>query len=174
MAHEPFTLRRAAALSAAEIDALTHVLLDCVAGGASVSFVHPLSFEKAQAFWRRIAADVARGARACLVAEDASGIIGTVHLVLEQPDNQPHRADVSKMLVHRRARCRGIGAALMSAAEDVARESGKSVLVLDTASGDAERLYRRLGWTELGTIPNYALWPDGRLCGTTIFYRELK
>ena len=93
--------------------------------------------------------------------------------MLDQPENQPHRADIAKMLVHRRARRRGVGAALMRAAEQVARESGKSLLVLDTASGDAERLYARQGWILVGTIPGYALRPQGGLCGTGIYYRKL-
>jgi GNAT superfamily N-acetyltransferase len=135
--------------------------------------MQPLSQEKALAFWRRVGRDVESGARALLVAEDASGIVGTVQLVLEQPENQPHRADLSKMLVHRRARRRGVGAALMRAAEDAARQSRKSVLVLDTASGDAERLYARLGWTLMGIIPDYALWPGGGFCPTSVFYRRL-
>jgi len=116
---------------------------------------------------------VERGARVLLVAEDATGIVGTVQVVLEQPENQPHRADISKMLVHRRARRRGIGTVLMSAAEDAARQHGKTVLVLDTASGDAERLYARLGWSLVGVIPDYALWPGGGFCDTTLFYRKL-
>jgi GNAT superfamily N-acetyltransferase len=166
-------VRRLDAVTAAELDALATLLIDCVDGGASVSFMHPLSREKALAFWRRVAADVATGARALLVAEDASGIVGTVQLVLDQPENQPHRADLSKMLVHRRARRQGIGAALMRGAEDVARECGKTVLVLDTASPEAERLYARLGWQACGTIPDYALLPHGGLCATTYFYRRL-
>lgn len=161
-------------LTEAQIEQLAQVLLDCVAGGASVGFMQPLAPEKARAFWRRIAADVSTGARALLVAEDAQGIVGTVHLVLDQPDNQPHRADLSKMLVHRRARRQGLGAALMGAAEDLARQCGKTLLVLDTATGgEAERLYARLGWTPVGVIPGYALWPEGGACGTTLFYRAL-
>ena len=98
---------------------------------------------------------------------------GTVQLVLDQPENQPHRADLSKMLVHRRARRQGLGAALMRAAEATARECGKTLLVLDTASDDAERLYERLGWVRVGVIPGYALLPQGGLCGTTVYYRNL-
>ena len=109
-----------------------------------------------------------------MIAEDAGGIVGTVQVVLAQPENQPHRADVSKMLVHRRARRAGIGAALMRAAEDAARQSGKSLLVLDTASSDAERLYVRLGWTLAGIVPNYALLPQGGLCATSFYYRSLE
>ena len=167
-------VRRLDAVSDAQIDQLATLLIDCVDGGASVSFMHPLSRDKATAFWRRVAADVATGARALLVVDDAQGIVGTVQLVLDQPENQPHRADVSKMLVHRRARRQGLGAALMRGAEDVARACGKTVLVLDTASPEAERLYARLGWQACGTIPDYALLPHGGLCATTYFYRRLE
>ncbi len=156
-----------------QVQALAELLIDCVDGGASVSFMYPLSLPKALAFWREVADGVARGERALFVAEDAEGIVGTVQLVLGQPDNQPHRADVSKMLVHRRARRRGLGEALMQAAEQTARQSGKTLLVLDTASGDAERLYARLGWQRCGVIPGYALLPRGGLCDTTYFYRVL-
>ena len=168
-----YSVRRLTGVSDAEIQGLAHILIDCVDGGASVGFMHPLSLENALAFWRGIAGDVERGARALLVAEDQSGILGTVQIVLDQPENQPHRADISKMLVHRRARRRGIGAALMHAAEAVARDCGKSLLVLDTASGDAERLYARLGWILVGLIPDYALWPAGGFCDTSVFYRKL-
>jgi len=166
-------VRRVSALSEAHVHELAQVLIDCVDGGASVSFMHPLPVEKALAFWRRVAEAVASGERALLIAEDEQGIVGTVQLVLEQPENQPHRADVSKMLVHRRARRRGIGAALMRAAEEVAGQCGKSLLVLDTASSDAERLYARLGWQRCGTVPGYALLPHGGLCSTSILYRTL-
>ncbi len=166
-------IRRLSAPTAPQIEALADLLIDCVEGGASVSFMHPLSMTRALAFWHRIADDVTTGARAVLVAEDARGIVGTVQLVLEQPENQPHRAEVSKMLVHRRARRRGIGAALLEAAEQLARELGKTLLVLDTASGDAERLYARLGWQRCGVIPGYALLPHGGLCATSYFYRAL-
>lgn len=157
----------------AELAQLAEVLLDCVAGGASVSFMQPLSRHRALAFWRGVAAEVAGGARALLVAADAEGICGTVQLVLAQPENQPHRSDVSKLLVHRRARGRGVGEALMRAAEDQARALGKTLLVLDTASDSAERLYQRLGWVRVGRIPGYALLPQGGLCDTVLFYREL-
>ena len=167
-------VRRLLSVSAAQQQALAELLIDCVAGGASVSFMHPLPVATALAFWQRVAAGVAQGERALLVAEDASGIVGTVQLVLGQPDNQPHRADLAKMLVHRRARRAGVGAALMRTAEALAREWGKTLLVLDTVTGsDAERLYTRLGWQRVGEIPGYALWPHGGLCSTTYFYREL-
>lgn len=167
-------IRRLASLNEAQLQGLAHLLIDCVDGGASVSFMSPLPVERALAFWRRVAAGVASGERALLVAEDAAGIAGTVQLILDQPDNQPHRADLAKMLVHRRARRRGLGAALMRAAETLARECGKSLLVLDTVTGsDAERLYARLGWQRVGVIPGYALLPRGGLCATTYFYRNL-
>jgi GNAT superfamily N-acetyltransferase len=168
------TIRRLRSVDDAQIQALAEVLIDCVEGGASVSFMHPLAPQRAQAFWRGVAAGVAAGARALLVAEDDSGIVGTVQLALEQPENQPHRTDVSKMLVHRRARRQGLGEALMRAAEDAARDCGKTVLVLDTTTGgDGERLYARLGWMRVGTIPDYALLPRGGLSGTTVFYKAL-
>jgi GNAT superfamily N-acetyltransferase len=167
-------VRRLDSLTDADIDGLAAVLADCVEGGASVGFMHPYSLDRAAAWWRGLAADVAAGRRALLVAEDEQGIVGTVHLVLAQPDNQPHRADLCKMLVMRRARKRGVGAALMDAAEREARDAGKTLLVLDTASVEAERLYARMGWTRLGVIPGYALLPDGGLCDTTYFYRELR
>lgn len=167
-------VRRLAALDDSHIAALADVLIDCVEGGASVSFMAPLSRAKAEAFWRKVADGVARGERAVLVAEDDAGIVGTVQLILDLPDNQPHRADVAKMLVHRRGRRRGLGAALMRAAEELARDCKRSVLVLDTVTGgDAERLYARLGWERVGVIPNYALFPNGGLCGTTLFYKAV-
>ncbi|MCJ0762436.1 GNAT family N-acetyltransferase [Variovorax terrae] len=169
----PVQVRRIQAVSEAQLSALAEVLIDCVEGGASVSFMLPLPGPTALAFWRGVAEGVARGERALLVAEDGAGIVGTVQLVLAQPDNQPHRADVSKLLVHRRARRHGVGEALMQAVEPLARECGKSLLVLDTASGDAERLYERLGWQRCGVIPGFALWPQGGLCDTTYFYRAL-
>jgi ribosomal protein S18 acetylase RimI-like enzyme len=165
--------RRVHALDDAQIDALADVLVDCVDGGASVSFMHPLRRDRAVAYWRRVAQGVAAGERALLIAEDARGICGTVQLVLDQPENQPHRAELSKMLVHRRVRRRGLGAALMRAAEATALECGKTLLVLDTANPEAERLYERLGWERVGVIPDYALLPRGGLCGTTYFYRNL-
>src|SRR4029453_1716068 len=112
--------------------------------------------------------------RVLLIAEDAQGLCGTVQLILDQPENQPHRADLSKMLVHRRARRHGLGAALMRAAEATARECGKTLLVLDAVTdGDAARLYERLGWQRVGVIPGYALMPEGGLCDTTVYYRSL-
>ncbi|HEY6329466.1 MAG TPA: GNAT family N-acetyltransferase [Blastocatellia bacterium] len=156
-------------------EALSEILIDCVEGGASVGFMVPLSRDKARAFWLAIAEGVASGQRALLVAQDCSSgtVIGTVQIVLAQHENQPHRADVSKMLVHRGSRRHGVGARLMLAAEEVAKSAGKTLLVLDTASSDAERLYERLGWIKVGVIPEYALWPEGGLCATTYYYKKL-
>ena len=174
MSTPPWSLRHLHALDDAQIDELAGVLIDCVEGGASVSFMHPLPRDRAVAFWRRVAQGVAAGERALLVAEDARGLCGTVQLVLDQPENQPHRADLAKMLVHRRARRQGLGAALMGAAEATARECGKTLLVLDAVTGgDAARLYERLGWERVGAIPGYALMPQGGLCSTTVYYRKL-
>lgn len=168
------TIRRLRSIDDAQVAALADVLIDCIEGGASVSFMHPLAPATAQAFWRSVAAGVAAGERALLVAEDDGGIVGTVQLVLAQPENQPHRADLVKMLVHRRARRRGLGAALIQAAEDMGRDCGKTLLVLDTVTGsDAERLYARMGWVRVGTIPDYALLSHGGLWGTTLFYKTL-
>jgi GNAT superfamily N-acetyltransferase len=169
-----WSVRRLNALDDAQIDGLADVLIDCVEGGASVSFMHPLTRERAVAFWRRVAHGVAAGERALLVADDAHGLGGTVPLIFDLPENQPHRADLAKMLVHRRARRQGLGAALMRAAEATARECGKTLLVLDAVTGgDAARLYEHLGWTRVGDIPDYALYPKGGLCSTTVYYRNL-
>jgi len=158
-----------------EIHGLSDVLIDCVEGGASVSFMLPMSRSKAEAYWHFIAASMALGERKVLAAEDTDGVmLGTVQVVLDQPENQPHRGDIAKMLVHRRARKQGVGAALLVAAERSAQELGKTLLVLDTVTdSDGYRLYARNGWQRVGEIPNYALWPDGRLCPTTVFYKSL-
>ena len=166
-------IQRLHAVTDTQIRGLAEVLIDCVAGGASVSFMHPLPVSKAMDYWRRVSEGIGRGERALLLAEDTDGPVGTVQIILDQPENQPHRADLSKMLVHRRARRQGVGAALLRAAESVARDCGKSLLVLDTASADAERLYASLGWRRVGAIPGYALLPQGGLCDTTVFYRLL-
>jgi GNAT superfamily N-acetyltransferase len=162
--------------AAARVPELSTVLIDCVEGGASVSFMAPLAREKAEAFWTRVAEGVSAGDRLLLVAEDGTGgaILGTVQVLFAGPENQPHRGDVAKMLVHRSARRRGVGASLMRAAEEAALAAGRTLLVLDTVTGsDAERLYARLGWSRVGVVPDYALWPDGRPCDTTFFYKRL-
>ncbi|HEY3599891.1 MAG TPA: GNAT family N-acetyltransferase [Paraburkholderia sp.] len=173
---EAITVRRIAAADATNYaQALADVLIDCVEGGASVSFMLPLQREKALDFWRDVADGVTRGERALLVAEDSDGrVVGTVQLILAQPDNQPHRADVAKMLVRRDVRRRGIAQRLISAVDALARDEGKNVLVLDTVTGgDAERLYERAGWQRVGVVPKYALMPDGEFCATTFFYKHL-
>ncbi|WP_144157696.1 GNAT family N-acetyltransferase [Paraburkholderia sp. BCC1885] len=170
------SVRRVGAHEAANcVEALADVLIDCVEGGASVSFMLPLAREKALQFWRGVAEGVARDERVLLIAESGAGdIVGTVQLITAQPENQPHRADVAKMLVARRARRRGIAQQLMAAVDAVAREEGKSVLVLDTVTGgDAERLYERAGWQRAGVVPKYALMPDGEFCATTFYYKHL-
>jgi len=168
------SIRRLLTVNDAHIEALADILIDCVDGGASVSFMHPLTRQRAIAFWRNVAEGVACGKRALLIAEDERGPCGTVQLIFDLPENQPHRADLAKMLVHRRARRRGLGAALMCAAELTARQCGKTLLVLDAVTtGDAARLYQRLGWIRVGDIPNYALMPNGEPCSTTYFYRNL-
>ena len=155
------------------LEQLADVLLDCVEGGASVSFMLPMARETALNFWRKVADGVARGERTLIVAEDDEGIAGTVQLITDMPENQPHRADVAKLLVHRRARGAGIGRKLMEAVEDAARAQGRRVLVLDTASDTAERLYERLGWQRVGVVPDYAYMPDGALCATTFYYKHV-
>jgi GNAT superfamily N-acetyltransferase len=173
-ATDAIQIRRLHTIGEREIQGLSDVLIDCVEGGASVSFMLPMTRAKAETFWRNAAAGVARGERVVLSAEDETGIVGTVQIILAQPENQPHRGDLAKMLVHRRARRRGIGEALLVAAERSALDAGKTLLVLDTASDDAERLYARQGWQRCGIIPNYALFPDGRPCATTYFFKSLR
>lgn len=175
MTEEVIVRRVGATEAVACVEALADVLIDCVEGGASVSFMLPLPREKAVAFWRGVAGGVERGERVLLVAEDGQGqILGTVQLVLSMPDNQQHRGDIAKMLVHRQARRRGVAQRLMVAIEDEARKEGRTVLVLDTVTGgDAERLYERAGWQRVGSIPKYALMPTGEFCATTVFFKHL-
>jgi ribosomal protein S18 acetylase RimI-like enzyme len=166
---------RRAGRDAPTIRGLIDVLVDCVAGGASVGFMSPLDRSRAELAWRSMLDSAERGERIILVAEDVdtASVLGTVQVVIAAPENQPHRGEVSKMLVHRAARRRGVGELLMRAAEDAAVTAGKSLLVLDTASADAERLYERVGWCRVGVIPGYALWPDGGLVDTTIYYKRV-
>jgi GNAT superfamily N-acetyltransferase len=164
-----------APISDSALDELSAVLVDCVAGGASVSFMAPFSQQEGLAFFRKVAASVASGETVLIAASLDGRIVGTVQLGLDTPPNQPHRADVKKMLVHGAARNRGIGAALMAAVEEEARQRGRWLLVLDTVPGmSGYRLYQRAGWTESGVIPNYALMPDGRLCDTAVFWKRLE
>jgi GNAT superfamily N-acetyltransferase len=157
----------------AAADQLADVLLDCIHGGASVSFMRSLSRQEAVSYFQNVARSVADGHTVLLVAIRKRRVVGTVQLGLDMPPNQPHRADVKKLLVHRSARQTGIGAALMAAIEIEAIRSGRTLLVLDTASGEADRLYTRAGWVRAGVIPDYALLPDGAFCDTTIFWKKL-
>lgn len=164
-----------AAEASAAVPALAEILIECVEGGASVSFMPPMTTEKATRFWTTVADGVARGERALIVAEDRDGtIVGTVQLILALPENQPHRADVAKMLVRSSARRRGVAQQLMEAVDRVARDERRTVLVLDAVTdGDAARLYARAGWQRVGDIPQFALMPDGALCSTTYFYKRI-
>lgn len=155
------------------INELCDLLIDCVEGGASVSFMAPLERSKAADFWRGVGENVRHGHQVLLVAiDDNDTIIGCVIVVIGLPENQPHRADICKMLVKRAARRRGLGAILMAEAEAAAAAEGRTLLVLDTATPEAERLYRRAGFVPVGQIPDYALMPDGALCATTFFYKN--
>ena len=157
----------------AAIDELAEVLADCVAGGASVSFMSPYSHDDAKKFFERIIAAVARDETVLVVAKLDGRIVGTVQLGLDMPPNQPHRGDIKKLLVHRSARRHGLGAALMERAEAEARARGRTLLVLDTAGDEAERLHERGGWQRVGAIPDYAMWPQGGFCATTFFWKRI-
>jgi GNAT superfamily N-acetyltransferase len=159
----------------AQLDGLASVLADCVAGGASVSYMAPFSHEDARVAFEAVAAEVGQGRRLLLAAFSDGDLVGTVQVILALPPNQPHRGEIAKLLVHRSARRRGVAQLLMERAEEEARAEGKTLLVLDTVTGDnAERLYERLGWTRVGVIPGYALYPDGRPCDTTVFWKSLE
>jgi GNAT superfamily N-acetyltransferase len=162
-----------AAAATAVIAELADVLADCVYGGASVSFMLPFSRSDATKFFEKVIASIARGEMVLVAAKLDGRIVGTVQLGLDMPPNQPHRADIKKLLVHRSARKHGIGAALMARAEAEAKARGRTLLVLDTASGDAERLYARSGWQRVGIVPDYAMWPGGGFCATTFFWKKL-
>jgi GNAT superfamily N-acetyltransferase len=155
-------------------DGLAAVLADCVEGGASVGYMSPFSHEEARRVYEAYAEEVERGRRLLLAAFLDGTLVGTAQVVFAPHPNQPHRADVARVLVHRSARRRGIAKRLMEQVEREALQEGKTLLVLDTVTGDdAERLYERLGWTKVGVIPGYALYPDGRLCDTTYFWKAL-
>ena len=157
-----------------ELDQLASVLVDCVEGGASVSFMAPFPQDQGLAFFRKVAISVASGDTVLLVARSGGTIVGTVQLGLDTPPNQPHRADIKKLLVHRAARGHGVAAALMARAEQEARRHGRWLLVLDTVPDEnGHRLYLREGWTQTGVVPDYALFPDGRLCDTAILWKRL-
>ena len=174
-AAEQIEIRRLAATEIHEqLDGLAGVLVDCVAGGASVSYMAPFSHDDARGAFEGFAVEVEQGRRLLLTAFANGDVVGTVQVILAAPPNQPHRAEIAKLLVHRAARKRGIAQLLMERAETEARAEGKTLLVLDTVTGDsAERLYERLGWTKVGVIPGYAVYPDGRPCDTTVFWKSL-
>jgi len=153
------------------IDELSAILRDCVEGGASVSFMEPLTRERADDFWRGVAGAVGRGERTLLVAEHDGRLVGTVQLITDMPENQPHRADVAKLLVQRNLRGAGVGQRLMECVHEAARTQCRTVLMLDTANAAAERLYERLGWQRVGVVPGFALMPNGAPCATTFYYK---
>lgn len=159
----------------ARIDELSEVLVDCVNRGASVGFILPFDFTKARAFWNNVALSVKKEERLVLAIENSEGtIVGTVQLLHQQPENQPHRADIAKLLIHSSARRQGLARQLMSVLETYAKQQQKTQLVLDTATGsEAELFYHSCDWHKVGMIPDFALMPDGRLTGTTIFYKSL-
>lgn len=156
-------------------EALADILIDAVEGGASVNFVQPMTRAKADAWWQGALASQARGERVILAGEADGRIDGTVQLILATQENQSFRADIGKMLVHRRARRQGLGAALLAAAEAEAQQRARTLLTLDTISGSAaERLYLRCGWQRFGVVPGYATSADGRLReDCSFFYKAL-
>ena len=171
-------MHRIRLLTPADADAarpdLVDLLLDCVEGGASVNFVQPMTRRKSEDWWQGALASHARNERVILVAEQDGRIDGSVQVVPAGQENQPHRADIAKLLVHRRARRNGLGAALMQAAEREARRIGRTLLTLDTETGSAgERLYQRLGWTLFGQVPAYATAAYGTHRQTCSFFYKL-
>ena len=175
MSDVAISLLEAPALDA-DIQAFSVLLRDCVEAGASIGFLAPFTALQAEAFWRDIAEQLARGERYLWAARDAGtgALLGTIQLITALPDNQPHRGDVAKLMVSPRARRVGIARRLVAALETCAREIGLRTLVLDTVTGSAaDGLYRELGWVEVGPVPDYALFPDGTPCSTTFFYKSL-
>ena len=155
------------------IPQLAELLLDAVADGASVGFMANLDAAAAQTWWHAIAA--APAGRVVLAVRDTHGVAGAAILVPAAAASQPHRAEIGKLIVHRRARGRGIARQLLHAAEHQAREMGRWMLTLLTRQGcDAELLYRRLGWTLAGVLPDDSLTPDGRLCNGCIYVKRLR
>ena len=152
------------------------LVIDCVEAGASIGFMADITQSQAEVFWTGVANQVDCGGRSLWGARDSQTgtLLGTVQLITGLPDNQPHRGDVAKLMVSPKARRRGIAGQLMAALENHARQAGLRTLVLDTVTGSpAAALYRQRGWVEVGTVPDYALFPDGSPCGTTFFYKAL-
>jgi len=171
----PEIISLVAPVADAALDQLAAVLVDCVEGGASVSFMSPFSQAQGMAFFRKVAGSVAAGDTVLLAARLDGRIVGTVQLGLDTPPNQPHRADIKKLLVHRSARGHGVGAALMAQVEEEARRHRRWLLVLDTVPDEnGHRLYLREGWQQTGIVPDYALFPDGRPCDTAIMWKRLE
>jgi GNAT superfamily N-acetyltransferase len=158
----------------ADYSQLAETLIESVAGGGSISFMHPVSHEKAMAFWAKIAQGVVAGERILLVARDEGGrIVGTVQSAIDLPENQPHRADIAKMMVHPRARRQGVAESLMREIERLTFAAGKTLMVLDTETGAAaSHLYAKLGWSVAGHIPDFALKPHGGFCSTTYMFKR--
>lgn len=155
-------------------DDLAHIMVDCVAKGASLGFLKPLDPADALAFWQAVAHEVDEGITICLAAVFDDAVVGSVQIRLVLKPNQPHRAEIAKLMVSPDMRRRGIGTMLMAFAEAEARAAGRTLLVLDALKGTpAEALYHALGYRPAGTIPNYALFPDGEMGDTTIFYKEV-
>src|SRR6266567_1554825 len=166
---------RALDYDAKTIGMLAALLVETVAAGGSVSFMHPLSADAAHEFWRKSLAAAARGERALLGAWDGGALVGTVTLLLDCPPNQPHRAEIAKLMTRISHRGRGVASALMRAAERMAVERKRTLLVLDTASdGGASGLYERLGFQLAGVIPDYAFKPHGELSGTMIYWKRTR
>lgn len=157
----------------AAIEELADVLVDCVEGGASVSFMLPFGRADGIAFFQKVIGSVSRGDTVLVVAKLDGRVVGTVQLGIDMPPNQPHRGDIKKLLVHRSARNLGLGAKLMERAEQEATARGRTLLVLDTAGAEAERLYVRAGWQRVGVVPDYAMWPGGGFCDTTFYWKRI-
>jgi ribosomal protein S18 acetylase RimI-like enzyme len=154
-----------------EQPSLVTLLRDVVDDGGSVGFLPPLSADDAREYWESVAVAVKGGGRLLWVAREAGALVGTVQLDLEQRANGRHRAELIKLMVHTGARRRGVGRALMRAAQDEARRRGRRTLVLDTRQGDpSEALYRSLGWNFAGAIPQYARSANGELHATALYY----
>ena len=168
-------IRRLASFEILEqLDAFAELLADCVAGGASVGYMEPFSHVDARAAFEGFAAEVQQGRRLLLAGYLDGHLVGTVQVILTLMPNQLHRGEIAKMLVHRSARRRGVAGRLMAAAEAEAQAEGKTLLVLDAVTGDdAFRLYGKLGWNRVGDVPNFALYPDGRPCSTTYFWKAI-
>ncbi|WP_442966898.1 GNAT family N-acetyltransferase [Rhizobium sp. C4] len=166
-------LDKAATLAA--LTDLIELFSETVRGGASMGYMLPFPADEAEAYWRGVAEAAERGDIVLMALEDAGRIVGSVQLGIAMPPNQPHRADIKKLMVHPDQRGRGLSRRLMEAAEREAAARGRSLLVLDTATGEpAEKIYEHLGWTAAGIIPGYALFPDGRPCDTTVYYKALQ